>query len=77
MVNIGAVSSHFIISQYKKQECELQALLVFLSSFSLKLICQALYSSGPAPQVSFYIHHKSDAAVAIFTFSPIIIVYRQ
>ncbi len=41
------------------------------------LICQALFSSRPSPQVKFYIHHKSDAAVAIFNLSPIIIVYRQ
>ena len=43
----------------------------------LSIVCLALFSSRLSPQVNFYIHHKSDAAVAIFTLSPIIIVYRQ
>lgn len=45
--------------------------------FSNSPICQALFRFQHSSQVNFYIHHKSDAAVAIFTLCPIIIVYRQ
>lgn len=84
---IAAVSSEFIFPYMTRKENsgfsstlrvssvpQTLSLLFLLNSL---LICQALFSSWPSSQVKFYIHHKSDAAVAIFTLSPIIIVYRQ
>lgn len=78
---VSAASSQFIrphtdFSQTSRFSLFLRPPLYFILLKSL-IIRRAFFSCRRSTRVTFYIHHKSDAAVAIFTLSPIIIVYRQ
>lgn len=78
---VSAASSQFIrphtdFSQTSRFSLVLRPPLYFILLKSL-IIRRAFFSCRRSTRVTFYIHHKSDAAVAIFTLSPIIIVYRQ
>lgn len=69
-------SSHRFQSDFKVFSLPPSPPLYFILLKSL-IIRRAFFSCRRSTRVTFCIHHKSDAAVAIFTLSPIIIVYRQ